>query len=124
MAATLAPTTTTTAAFRTTTAPSATTTTISAEPSHAGYEAAKQEWLLAPSVDGTVNQDLPLAKAIADLNSGLETDGNTVGYAAAISELKNLSEIPDSGVTPAERALANRYIKSLNTFFGTPNLWS
>jgi hypothetical protein len=74
-------------------------------------------------VAGSVQQNVPFVKAIADLTSGLKTDRNTTGYATAIRYLKNLMTIPDAFVTPAEDAEALADEKALDSFFRTPNLY-
>lgn len=92
--------------------------------STAGYDAAKQEWLKVPSVNGSAQQNVPLNQAITDLTNGLKTDKNTADYTQAIAHLRDLTTIPVSDVSDAQRAQGNSDIQSLDTFFNTPNLWS
>jgi hypothetical protein len=96
----------------------------SAVSANLGFESAKQAWLSAPAVDGSYQQHVPILRAIKDLTRGLSTDQNTAGYAVAIGHLRNLTTIPDAMVTPAEEAEATADEKALDTFFGTPNLFT
>jgi hypothetical protein len=92
-------------------------------PSGPGYQAATQEWLMSPSVSGSYDQNVPLLQAITDLQNGLSTDRNTSGYAAAISELQSLTQLPDAMLTPAQDAEETMDQTALDTFFNTPNLY-
>jgi hypothetical protein len=79
--------------------------------------------VIAPSVDGSVGQNAPIFKAIAELTRGLATDKNTQDYENAIAHLRAFSETPDAMVTPAERGRANADVSFLDVFFHTPSLW-
>ena len=45
------------------------------------------------------------------------------GYAYQVKQLKQLIALPDTGLTPAQRAEAVALTRSLNSFFGTPGLY-
>jgi hypothetical protein len=78
---------------------------------------------MSPSVSGSYDQNVPLLQAITDLQNGLSTDRNTSGYAAAISELQSLTQLPDAMLTPAQDAEETMDQTALDTFFNTPNLY-
>ena len=103
--------------------PTTTPRTATAPSERPGYEAARQSWLKAPSVDGSADQNIPLDHTITDLTSRLRTDESTSGYRAAIATLRKFAEIPDAMVTPAERGRANIEVSALDSFFGTPGIW-
>ncbi|MBB2891903.1 hypothetical protein [Flexivirga oryzae] len=44
-------------------------------------------------------------------------------YATQVGDLKQLIAMPDTGLTPAQRAKVIALTKSLNSFFGTPGLY-
>ncbi len=121
-----APTVTVTAT-QTTTAPAvtvtATVTKTAAAPSTAGYDAALAQWKAGATTD-SADQGSNWAKAVTDLTNGESTDTNTTGYAAAITQLKQLISLPDAQQTAAQNAEYHADINALNTFFGTPGLYS
>jgi hypothetical protein len=63
--------------------------------------------------------------AASDLQAGKATDSrDTSTYQNAIDELKELTSLPDAQQTPAQNAAYHKDIDGLNSFFGTPGLYS
>lgn len=50
--------------------------------------------------------------------------GDTVGYRAAITALRNLARLPDANDTPSQITQSHRDVNLLNRFFKTHNLYS
>jgi hypothetical protein len=89
-----------------------------------GYQAARAQWQLGATAI-SAQQGLSWSKAADDLNAGKSTDGgDTSGYAAAITHLKELVTLPDAQQTPAQNAAYHADINALNAFFKTPGLYS
>jgi hypothetical protein len=119
---TMTPTTTVTPTTVTPTTVAPTTvaqTTVAPGPNGVGYDQARDQWL-GDGVDvGGADQNVGVAIAVADLQSGEQTDtGSTGGYAAAIARLQNYASLPDAMLTPAQSAEATADVDQLNTFFG------
>jgi hypothetical protein len=88
------------------------------------YADAKQQWKKGATAI-SAQQGLYWSKAASDLHSGIGTDpGDTSGYQKRIDELKELISLPDAQQTPAQNAQYHADIDDLNTFFGTPGLYS
>jgi hypothetical protein len=64
------------------------------------------------------------SQAATDLTQGETTDSDPTGYAAAVTELKELISLPDAQQTPQQNARFHADIDGLNTFFKTPGLYS
>jgi len=89
----------------------------------AGFSAAQAEWKKGADAD-SASQGSYWAKAAADLKAGEATDaGDTSFYPHAITTLKSLIAIPNTMVTPAQRAEGQADVKTLDGFFQTPGLY-
>ena len=94
------------------------------KPSGKGYDKARTQWQQGATAI-SADQGKYWLGAAADLAAGKLTDtGDTSGYAAAIAALTELTTLPDAQQTPAQNAAYHADIKTLNTFFNTPNLYS
>jgi len=139
---TIAPVTTTTVATTTTTlAPATTSTSVSTTSSTddngsgkqgaddqaqaaSDFAAAKEQWQEGATVDAA-DQGLNWSRAATDLTNAVAASATgTVGYATAAAELKQLASLPDAMQTPAQMAESISDVAALNTFFGTPGLYS
>ena len=100
------------------------TLSASAKPVVRPYAAARTQWRHGASQISAV-QPKYWAAAAADLKHAEHTGvGNTAGYSAAITELRQLASLPDAQQTPAQNAEYHHDIDALNAFFGTPGLYS
>jgi ribonuclease HI len=83
-----------------------------------GYLAARREWLDEGSVIGGPDQDLPVERAVTDLEQGEVTDsGNKSEYPAIIAALKVFVNMPDTDVTAAQDAQARADAVKIDKFF-------
>jgi hypothetical protein len=94
------------------------------KPSGKQYDRARTQWQQGATAISAEQGKFWLAAA-ADLTAGEVTDtGDTSGYLAAIKALTELAALPDAQQTPAQNAEFHADIKTLNTFFNTPGLYS
>ncbi len=104
-----------------TTHPSAASTKQVSQP---GYSKALAQWKKGATAISAQQGEYWLAAASL-LQSAEGTDGgNTSGYQVAANELKDLAALPDAQQTPAQNAEYHNDINALNSFFGTPGLYS
>jgi hypothetical protein len=94
-----------------------------ATPSGPGFDAALRAWRMAPRVNGSAEENVPLLQAVTDLTNGLQTDRGTSGYQSAIAYLKDMTGLPVSDPTAAQEADFKLDITVLDSFFATPGLW-
>jgi hypothetical protein len=82
-----------------------------------GYQLAKGYWQEGATVPMS-QEGLDWQHAANELN----TQGAT--YATQVNQLKQLISLPDANQTPAQNAEWHSDVNALNSFFGTPNLYS
>jgi hypothetical protein len=82
------------------------------------YRDARNQWLEGATASSAMEGNYWLAAA-ADLKAA-----GTPAYATAITELRQLTALPDAEQTPAQNAEFHHDINALNTFFGTPGQYS
>jgi hypothetical protein len=99
------------------------TKTATAAPSKAGFDSALGEWKKGATAI-SADQGINWGNAATDLTNGKVTDTDTTGYTTAIAHLKELISLPDAQQTPAQNTAYHNDINALNTFFGTPGLYS
>lgn len=91
------------------------------------YRAARAAWLVAPLVSGTADQNIPLDSTWSDLRVvGAELSVSGLPprpWNVAAEELRRLAAIPETSVTPEQKALARSLVRRLDAFFATPGLW-
>ena len=88
-----------------------------------GYQAARAQWLKSPPYVGTAGQGIPLLKAVADLDHGMQTDRGKAEYPKAVSYLEGMIHSPDTNPTPEQNQNFRRATEWLDTFFDTPRLF-
>src|SRR5581483_5565664 len=103
---------------------------VSATPSSSpGYAGAAKEWRAGASA-ASYQQGVYWSRGALDLARGLDTDARAStltgrsAYTRAITALRALASLPDTGDTPAQQAEAQRDVRLLDAFFGTPGLYS
>jgi hypothetical protein len=107
-----------------TTAEPSTTSSSTASTAAAGFTAAKQQWVQAAS-SISAEQGVYWVQAASDLSSAITAGGiDAFQYRTAIGQLQQLASIPETSDTPAQMMEAHSDVAALNTFFGTPNLYS
>jgi hypothetical protein len=94
-------------------------TTVATGPAGPGFDGARDQWEGDGLDQGSADQNIAVPIAVADLESGEQTDtGSTSGYQAAIAALQSYAQTPDAMVTPAQQATATADTNELNSFFG------
>lgn len=89
----------------------------------AAYSGAQQEWKSAVC-DSAAQQSGDWVQAATQLQYAEPAyAGDPSGYEAAISELKAIAAIPDTGTTPAQQDEMTSDVQKLDTFFNTPGLY-
>lgn len=81
------------------------------------YAAAQTEWI-AGSKAISAQQSSFWSKAVTYLNAA-----GTGEFATPVSQLKTLISLPETGLTPAQIALAHKEVVALDAFFQTPDLY-
>jgi len=101
-------------------------TLLASSSQSAGYYTARYAWIVSNTGAGDVGaagQGAYLIVAITDLKLGLAHDyrlpGGKQAYRAAIRELRQMASLPDTDVTPKQRAEYDADLARLNRFFGT-----
>ncbi|HSZ43028.1 MAG TPA: hypothetical protein VK817_23955 [Trebonia sp.] len=94
------------------------TASVSSAPGRDGFNAALAQWKLAANAP-LASINTYLRQAAKDLRGA-----DDPGYSTAIGQLTYLSNVPDSNVPPAQQAKAESDAKALDTFFGTPGLFT
>lgn len=92
----------------------------------AGYYTARYAWVVSNTCSGDIGgagQAAYLEVAVADLQLGLGHDSRLPGgrqaYRAAIRDLRQMASLPDTEVTPKQRAEYDTDVTRLSHFFGT-----
>jgi hypothetical protein len=113
---------TSTPASTTTTSIVAGTTTTTSNTPPAGFTSAKAQWnqgsCQASAVQGQYWQE-----AAVDLQQAEAQPGSTSSYPTAVTDLQQLSTLPDMGLTSTQSTEFQSDMQFLNTFFGTPGLY-
>ena len=89
-----------------------------------GFTAALAEWKKGATAS-SAEQGAFWTRAAADLTSGLKTDkARTDEYSFAIAALKALVKLPSGQQSSGQNMEFHIDVEALNSFFGTPGLYS
>ena len=87
------------------------------------YDIAQQEWKSAVC-DNAAEQSDAWPQIAAELGyAELADGGDPAAYKAAVSELKAIAIIPETGATTAQQNEFSTDVRQLNGFFNTPGLY-
>jgi hypothetical protein len=90
----------------------------------ADFADAKVQWENGATVD-SAHQGIYWTNAATDLTRAAGAGApNASAYATADQELRQLVSLPDAMQTPVQNAEFRREVAALNTFFGTPGLYT